>query len=63
MNTITVIKSTIEIISSITVTEEWVSELEDRKFVITPEEKNKGIFLISCLRNPWFLSFFSKTKT
>ena len=35
-----------------TVTEEWVSELEDRKLVITAQEHNKGIFLISYLSNP-----------
>ena len=43
-------------------TEEWVSEREDRQLVITAEEQNRGIFLISYLSNPWFLSFLLKIK-
>ena len=42
MNTITVIKSTIEIISSITVTEEWVSDLVVTYRCLTSIRQNGG---------------------
>ena len=42
-NTITEFKNTLEGTNSrITETEEWISELEDRKVEITAEEQNKG---------------------